>query len=68
MSKMITIKQVAKEFGLSEYEIRMGIKRGKYPYIRVGEKSGKYLLSKEQMEEQLYKMSMNNMKGAVAFD
>ncbi|WP_250229679.1 hypothetical protein [Anaeropeptidivorans aminofermentans] len=68
MGKMITIKQAACEFGLSEYELRMGIKNGKYPYIRVGEKNGKYLLSREQMTERIYKMSINNMKSAEAFD
>jgi len=61
MQQMMTIKNLSAELGLSEYELRLGIKNGKYPYIRVGEKGGKYLLDKGQIEAILQKTSMENM-------
>lgn len=51
MDKMLTVKQAALETGLSEYELRQGIKSGKYPCYRVGAKGGKYLISLEILSE-----------------
>ena len=64
MKKMITIKEAANIFGLSEYEIRIGIKNGRYPFYRIGQKRGKYLIDYELFANELKKASMNNMLNA----
>ena len=65
MKKMISIKETAAIFGLSEYEIRMGIKNGRYPFYKIGQKRGKYLIDYELFASELKKASMNNMFNAV---
>ena len=64
MQKMISIKETAKIFGLSEYEIRIGIKNGRYPFYKIGQKRGKYLIDYELFASELKKASMNNMISA----
>lgn len=60
MDTMLTIKQAALETGLSEHELRQGIKSGKYPYYRVGAKGGKYLISLEILKETISKGHFKN--------
>ncbi|MCL2773936.1 MAG: hypothetical protein FWD71_11365 [Oscillospiraceae bacterium] len=64
MKKMINIKEASNIFGLSEYEIRIGIKNGRYPFYRIGQKRGKYLIDYELFANELKKASMNNMANA----
>ena len=36
MGKLLTTKEAAQETGLSEYELRLGWKQGRYPALAVG--------------------------------
>lgn len=40
--RLMTIKEVAKFFNLSDYAIRNGVKNGEIPHVRLG---GKYYIS-----------------------
>jgi hypothetical protein len=62
MKKMITVKEAALVSGLSEYEIRIGLKQGRFPFYAVGNKGKKYLLDCELFLETLNNISLNNMK------
>ncbi|OPZ87089.1 MAG: hypothetical protein BWY74_03479 [Firmicutes bacterium ADurb.Bin419] len=64
MKKMITVKEAALISGLSEYEIRIGLKQGRFPFYAVGNKGKKYLLDCELFLETLNKIVLNNMQTA----
>jgi hypothetical protein len=64
MKKMITVKEAASVSGLSEYEIRIGLKQGRFPYYAVGNKGKKFLLDCELFLETLKNISMDNMQAA----
>ena len=51
-----------KHFGISEYSIRMGIRQGMYPAIKIGGKRGKYLIDAELFESTLRIEAIMNMK------
>ena len=51
--QMFTIQEAVKHFGISEYSIRMGIRQGIYPAIKIGGKRGKYLIDSELFESTL---------------
>ena len=60
--QMITIQEAVKYFGISEYSIRMGIRQGVYPAIKIGGKRGKYLIDAELFESTLRMEAIRNMK------
>jgi len=60
-NKLITIPEAAAMFNLSEYEIRNGIRNGKYPAIKVGTKRGKYLILPESMDARLKELAEANL-------
>lgn len=62
MKKMITVKEAALVSGLSEYEIRIGLKQGRFPFYAVGNKGKKYLIDCELFLETLKNIVLNNMK------
>lgn len=62
MKKMITVKEAASISGLSEYEIRIGLKQGRFPFYAVGNKGKKYLLDCELFIETLNTIVINNMQ------
>lgn len=59
---MFTIQEAVKHFGISEYSIRMGIRQGIYPAIKIGGKRGKYLIDSELFESTLRIEAIRNMK------
>lgn len=59
--QMFTIQEAVKYFGISEYSIRMGIRQGRYPAIRVGGKRSKYLINAEQFKNVLEQEAMSNL-------
>ncbi|DAB10085.1 MAG: hypothetical protein KIC88_08225 [Acinetobacter sp.] len=60
--QMFTIQQAVKHFGISEYSIRMGIRQGIYPAIKIGGKRGKYLIDAELFESTLRIQAIRNLK------
>lgn len=60
--QMFTIQEAVKHFGISEYSIRMGIRQGVYPAIKIGGKRGKYLIDAELFESILRMEAIRNMK------
>ena len=60
--QMFTIQEAVKHFGISEYSIRMGIRQGLYPAIKIGGKRGKYLIDAELFESTLRIEAIMNMK------
>jgi hypothetical protein len=64
MKKMITVKEAALISGLSEYEIRIGLKQGRFPFYAVGNKGKKYLIDCELFLETLNEIVLNNMQSA----
>lgn len=60
--QMFTIQGAVKYFGISEYSIRMGIRQGVYPAIKIGGKRGKYLIDAELFESTLRMEAIRNMK------
>lgn len=60
--QMLTIKEAVKHFGISEYSIRMGIRQGIYPAIKIGGKRGKYLIDAELFEATLRIQAIRNLK------
>lgn len=62
MREMLTIKETAKEFGISEYSLRIGIKQRKYPAIRVGGKNGKFLINVHLFAQCLEREALGNLE------
>ena len=60
--QMFTIQEAVKHFGISEYSIRMGIRQGVYPAIKIGGKRGKYLIDAELFKSTLRMEAIRNMK------
>lgn len=60
--QMFTIQEAVKHFGISEYSIRMGIRQGVYPAIKIGGKRGKYLIDAELFESTLRMEAIRNIK------
>ena len=60
--QMFTIQKAVKHFGISEYSIRMGIRQGIYPAIKIGGKRGKYLIDAELFESTLRIEAIRNIK------
>lgn len=60
--QMLTIQETVKHFGISEYSIRMGIRQGNYPAIKIGGKRGKYLIDAELFESTLRIEAIRNLK------
>ena len=60
--QMFTIQEAVKHFGISEYSIRMGIRQGMYPAIKIGGKRGKYLIDAELFESTLRIEAIRNIK------
>lgn len=60
--QMLTIQEAVKHFGISEYSIRIGIRQGIYPAIKIGGKRGKYLIDAELFESTLKNEAIRNLK------
>jgi len=65
--KLVNAKEAARITGLSEWELRKGVKQGKYPFIKAGET--KYLFNVEALEQTIIQqMEENQRKAKEAFD
>lgn len=62
MGKKMLIKDAAKYVGLSEWELRQGIKAGRYPAIKVGQERGKYIVDIELLEARIEELMLSNIK------
>lgn len=58
----ITINELSRKTGISSYEIRLRIKNGTLPHIRVGAKRTKVLVDEDVFTDLLLKESINNAK------
>jgi excisionase family DNA binding protein len=65
MGRRVGIKEAAAITGLSEYTLRSGIKQNRFPHIRTGLGSGKFLLDIELMEEYLRQEAKDNTMPAA---
>ena len=66
MIQLVNIKEAAKRTGLSEYELRKGVKQGKYPFIKAGET--KYMFNVEALEQSIVQqMEYNQQQAAQGF-
>lgn len=60
MGQRMKIKEAASYVGLSEWELRQGIRSGRYPALRVGVGKGKYIVDIDLLETRIkYLMEMN---------
>lgn len=60
ISKFMSIKQVVKETGLSEFFVRGLVRSGKVPVIKTG---NKYMINMDKLRELLEEMQVQNDKG-----
>ena len=60
---IVGVKRAAAITGLSEWELRLGARTGKYPYLRVGSKRGKILFNIELLNERINQIMMENCVG-----
>ena len=61
MGKRATIQEATVITGLTEYALRMGIKQGRYPHIRIGLGRGKILIDIDLLEQYLLQEAVDNM-------
>ncbi|MBU3075621.1 excisionase family DNA-binding protein [Clostridium estertheticum] len=59
MSKRLLLNQAAEALGVTAHYLRMEVKAGRMPYLRVG---NRYVIDVEQVEEFLKNKAMENMK------
>ena len=50
MARLLTTAEASAATGLSQYELRMGAKSGRYPYIPCGDKDKKFRKMKWNLE------------------
>ena len=65
MNKMLTIKELSNQTGLSSYEIRRRVHDGTLPHMRVGAKQTKILISEDAFKQMLTEESLNNMAAKI---
>ncbi|MDL2248372.1 hypothetical protein LJB89_01595 [Tyzzerella sp. OttesenSCG-928-J15] len=63
MGQRMKIPEAAKRVGLSEYALRMGCKRGKYPHITIGSSGAKkrILIDIDLLEQYLEQEAKDNV-------
>lgn len=59
--KVVGIKEASKIFGLSQWELRQGAKKGKYPAFRVGGKKGKLMFNVKLLKERIEQLMKQNL-------
>ena len=62
MSIMMTIKEAASAFRLSEYAVRQGIRQGKFPAHQLNGRRGKYLIDSQSFANALKDLCISNIK------
>lgn len=59
---MALLKQVAKETGLSEWELSSGARSGKYPAMRAGGDRGRWIFDLDLLRERIKDLMQQNVK------
>lgn len=63
MARMVLLKQASQATGLSEWELRMGARAGKYPHMRVGNSNtGKLIFDLDILEAHIKQMIEGSVK------
>lgn len=62
MGKKLSVKDAAICVGLSEWELRQGIKTGRYPALKIGQGRGKYIIDLELLEARIEELMLSNIK------
>lgn len=65
MNRLLTTKEVAELTGLSEYELRLGAKQGRYPVIMLGSpdsKSRRMRWNLEALQEAIEKQMLETLE------
>jgi hypothetical protein len=62
MGQKMNIKDAAVATGLSLWELRQGVKSGKYPALKIGVGKGKYIFDYEMLEERIRDLMQMNIK------
>lgn len=62
MGQKMNIKEAAAATGLSLWELRQGVKLGKYPALKCGVGKGKYIIDIDLLEERIQKLMQMNVK------
>jgi len=64
MVTMMTVNEVSRTTGMSEYAIRQGVRSGMYPSIRIGgNPNGKILINIQEFVSTLNNIARTNMVG-----
>lgn len=61
MGKKVLLKEASKITGLSEWELRIGVKNGKYPALKVGSGRGKYIFDLDLLNDRIVKLMLENV-------
>ncbi len=72
MARMALLKDAARAVGLSEWELRMGARAGKYPHMRAGNPiTGKLIFDLDILEAHIKQMIEGSIKqqdqGAIEY-
>jgi hypothetical protein len=68
MGKKLSIKDAANYVGLSEWELRQGIKSGRYPALKVGQGRGKYIVDIDLLEARIKELMIDNIRATERED
>lgn len=62
MSRMLNLREAAEAVGLSAYALRIKVKQGCYPYIRVGRGRGRIFFNIDMLRAAIEKEQLANME------
>jgi len=68
MGRRVGIVEAAEIVGISVHELRIGIRSGRYPAMRVGFGKGKYLIDIQLLEARLEELMQGNIEAGGAKD
>jgi len=68
MGKKMLIKEASETIGISEWELRRGIKCGRYPALKVGAGKGKYIIDIELLEKRINELMQMNVSTEKEFN
>lgn len=61
-TKIVGVKEASEHTGLSQWELRLGAKQGKYPCLRVGCKNGKILFNIDLLTRRIDSIMEQNLE------
>jgi len=62
MGEKMLIKEAAAKVGISEWELRQGVRSGKYPALKVGNGAGKYIVDTGLLEARIEELMLENIR------